>query len=356
MAQTDHLTGWRFLAAAVVVIFHFGRHLPWVQAFPLLGAGPPMVTLFYVLSGFVLTWRHVRMDGAEADWRAYAIARMARVLPLYFLALVFCAGLGHFQQPYSAFLSGFLLQAWVPFFALTGNGPGWSISVEFFFYALFPLLVNSFSGRSGFAWRLLFTGVVFVVIQWVLIWLRSSSAYDEIQPSVPHELIFYFPLSHLPSFLIGVLIGAMARNRRVSASRFAWMYDVGFFLLVCLLVRVARDRVTHEWFFGGVPLLYDASLLAPLFGLMVYFSLYARFVPRLFSSRAWQLLGQSSYAMYIMQVPVHELLTRNVGWDWTRPTFFGLYVLVLLITALFLHWSVEQPLNRWFRRALGSQA
>lgn len=350
MPQTDHLTGWRFLAAIIVVIFHFGRHLPWVQAFPLLGMGPPMVTLFFVLSGFVLTWRYARTDGVNMDWRGYAIARGARLLPLYFLGLVFCAGLGHFQQPYSALLNATLLQAWVPFYALTGNGPGWSISVECFFYALFPLLLRFFPGGSGSAGRLLIlTGGVYGLVQFVLILLRSGGSYDEIQPSVPHELIFYFPLSHLPSFLMGVLVGLMARNRLVAIRRLAWRFDVGFLLLAWLLVRIARDRVAREWLLGGVPLLYDASLLGPLFGLMLYCSLYGRFVNRLFSTPTWQVLGQSSFAIYLMQVPVHELLTRLVGVDWSTPKFFLMYLLTLSLVGVCLNRFVEQPLNRRLR-------
>jgi Predicted acyltransferases len=355
MPPTDHLTGWRFLAAIIVVIFHFGRHLPWVQAFPLLAMGPPMVTLFFVLSGFVLAWRYASLAG-DVDWCAYAVARMARILPLYFLALAVCAGLGHFQQPFSGLLNGFLLQAWVPFYALTGNGPGWSISVEVFFYALFPWLVTGFLGSRGSAmWLLVLTGTVFVMVQSGLIWLRSSSAYHEIQPSVPHELIFYFPLSHLPSFLMGVWVGAMTRNRQVGTGRVAWLFDLGFLLLLGLLVRIAWDRVAHEWRLGGVPLLYDASLLGPLFALMLYFSLFGRFVPRLFASRSWQVLGQSSYAIYIMQVPIHELLTRNIAVDWSTPSFFLVYLLILSVTGMWLNRCVEQPLNKRLRALRASE-
>ena len=62
------LTGLRFFAAAHVVVYHAFRaglvDGSLVQAHPLVAAfaaaGPPAVTLFFVLSGFVLTTTQAR--------------------------------------------------------------------------------------------------------------------------------------------------------------------------------------------------------------------------------------------------------------------------------------------------------
>ncbi|MBT3880231.1 MAG: hypothetical protein HON76_21990 [Candidatus Scalindua sp.] len=51
--RVEILTFFRFIAAVIVVIFHFGRDATGFSG--VLIAGPQMVTFFLVLSGFVMT-------------------------------------------------------------------------------------------------------------------------------------------------------------------------------------------------------------------------------------------------------------------------------------------------------------
>src|SRR5690348_9842412 len=86
------LTGLRFFAAFYVVIFHFGKyHLAsaphWL--FNIGRSGYIAVGLFFVLSGFVLTYTYL---GGAAPWtrldkRTFWVARLARIYPLYVLSL-----------------------------------------------------------------------------------------------------------------------------------------------------------------------------------------------------------------------------------------------------------------------------
>jgi peptidoglycan/LPS O-acetylase OafA/YrhL len=50
---------------------------------------------------------------------------------------------------YKVVLYGLGIQSWIPGEAMILNFPGWSISVEFFFYLLFPLLYNHFYSRNN---------------------------------------------------------------------------------------------------------------------------------------------------------------------------------------------------------------
>ncbi len=100
------------------------------------------VMFFFTLSGFVLAWA-IRPGVSK---RSFYQARFARIYPLYlatWLAAVAASFvLGDDKSWIGIVLSLILLQAWVPVPEIygAGNSPGWSLSVEAFFYALFPFL------------------------------------------------------------------------------------------------------------------------------------------------------------------------------------------------------------------------
>src|SRR5207249_7116147 len=126
------LTGLRFLAALVVVIDHTGYGPLAAMVAPFGGVA---VTLFFILSGFILTYTYTRNGTAvHGGWRAFYIARIARVYPLYLLG---CAAgivpffVWHTASPSNCAPGGAgtqtlatlaLLQAWSPTAAQCLNG------------------------------------------------------------------------------------------------------------------------------------------------------------------------------------------------------------------------------------------
>jgi peptidoglycan/LPS O-acetylase OafA/YrhL len=133
------LTGIRFFAALYVVVYHlFGPQFPhkvWpIRNFVL--SGHIGVSFFFILSGFVITYQYsCRIDGA-ADRKSFFWAPFARIYPTYIIALLATVLLTNNSEGLVA--STLLIQSWFPSLALTPNGPGWSLSNEAFFYAVFP--------------------------------------------------------------------------------------------------------------------------------------------------------------------------------------------------------------------------
>ena len=153
----DALTGLRFLAAMGVVFYHFS--LPILKGrsailLNLAGAGYIAVDLFYLLSGFILTYSYLSPEGTLlGSRRNFYISRFARIYPAYFLAFVLAAPsdiatslhVNHLataiaKLAVSAVSVLTLQQAWTPWTAWDWNFPAWSVSVEVFFYLLFPWL------------------------------------------------------------------------------------------------------------------------------------------------------------------------------------------------------------------------
>lgn len=115
------------------------------------------VSFFFMLSGFILVWNYPVISSIKG----YLTARAARILPVYYLALLFSLpvlivtirGEGfHLFQVIKGLMVLTLTQSWYPKIAGFWNGPGWTLSCEAFFYCslpwLLPLVTRHFSGKS----------------------------------------------------------------------------------------------------------------------------------------------------------------------------------------------------------------
>jgi hypothetical protein len=151
-----------------VLVLHyrdkFGPLPDWV--FKGLVGGQYGVTFFFVLSGFILTYRYGDwFEGGVTESRYWLFQRFrfARIYPVYVLGLLLdtpwhlaersqAGQLGAVGPTYWAswLINLFGLQAWVPSvpFSMFWNTPAWSVAAEFFFYATFPF-VCAWLGR----WR-----------------------------------------------------------------------------------------------------------------------------------------------------------------------------------------------------------
>lgn len=161
--QLKPLTSLRFGAALLVFVYHCEPTAAFAGAYALGHAG---VGFFFLLSGFILTYTYYGHFSGPISWenvREFYVARLARIYPLHLVSMgLAIAVLARFGGTFwdrsdyvtraSAFVAqSSLMQSWLPneniYFGL--NSPAWSISVEAFFYALFPFLVSSLLRSFG---------------------------------------------------------------------------------------------------------------------------------------------------------------------------------------------------------------
>jgi peptidoglycan/LPS O-acetylase OafA/YrhL len=347
--RLEGLTFPRFVAALVVVLYHFGqgslptRLLPGVCA-----SGPQMVTFFFVLSGFVMYSAYAGRP--ELPARTYWHLRIARLLPVYLLAL----GLTWMLAPTArswpgAVLSVALLQAWIPGWATTVNFPGWSLSVEAAFYAIFPWLLRSVLRSRHAPGRLLAVAlVVWALTQAVHVALLNSG-WPTSEHSLIAELVRYFPLSHANSFALGVTGAHWQQTRRAPLGGWWPRLAIPLLTLGCIGALEAQTALTR-W--SGIAWPFETSWWAPLFLLLVLALARGEGIAaRVLAWRPLVLLGEASYGMYILHYPIYVL-----HHDWVVP-MLGLhgapvhYVYALLLIGLSLavfRW-IETPCRRWLR-------
>jgi peptidoglycan/LPS O-acetylase OafA/YrhL len=212
----NSLTGLRFFAAFFVYLNHHPgpAFLPsWLTTF--FTSGYNAVTIFFVLSGFVIGLNY--FDSISKPSRGELVrcfaARFARVYPLYLVVVLYVWLLS--GAPHDSNLIAHLLaiQTWSPNLGIAYGyvSPGWSISVEFFFYASFPLIAIVLScaqGRERVLWSLAaaVTVSLFLLALYFVLVGRGGLAWED--PDSAHRWLYRTPATRLGDFALGV-IGAL---------------------------------------------------------------------------------------------------------------------------------------------------
>jgi peptidoglycan/LPS O-acetylase OafA/YrhL len=291
------------------------------------------VGMFFVMSGFILTYSHPLGPKGEFHTRSYVLARFARVYAMYILGLlatlpvfIFFVGeqLKRIDQPTAAFapvdpaveptspqtlpaeptpptesvdgtarksrppeptytknelvLAGItiplLLHAWIPKLTIfPWNPPAWSLSVEAFAYVVFPfvlLLIWRWSTR-----RL----IVFAAVCWVLSTIPPLW-YVVVDPdkmggvdwnmNVPYfNFVRHFPLFRLPEFLIGMVIGRIYSEQAAANARDG--KGTGAWMSCGAFIAVILCLMFSEEIVGPTAsyMLLHNGILAPIFALGV---------------------------------------------------------------------------------------
>ena len=362
------LSGLRIVAAVWVVLFHFRPLLAeaapgFRSAFaPVLDCGAQGVDLFFILSGFVLTWNYLDRMGDSWSWRStlhFLWLRLSRVWPVYLVTMhlaamwiIFTLNVGHVPSESADQLTAMnyvrqvlLVQLWVqPYFdGSSWDGPAWSISAEWLAYLMFGALVL----------------VIFRIA-------RATRArgliYLAVAASLPPVLllmatgVFYTPWSWLlrivMQFTAGALVCAAVRKLQPTdrARRGAGYLSL---LLAAAIVGILYLLDAHP-----VPTISDsAGLVDVLFvPLVLTLAMGIGTLPALLSLRPVVYLGHISFSLYM----VHELV--HTTWNWMvmqfglrlgpdlagKATLVGLLA-VALAGAVVLYHVVEEPARRWMR-------
>jgi peptidoglycan/LPS O-acetylase OafA/YrhL len=143
-----NLNGVRAIAAFMVVISHIELtkrefHYPMAQFFHILGMGSIGVSIFFSLSGFLITYLLLEEKKYfnKVDFKDFYVRRILRIWPLYFLVII----VGFFIYPGIVSVKPLLLSVFfLPNIAFTLSllpaifDPIWSVGIEEQFYIFHP--------------------------------------------------------------------------------------------------------------------------------------------------------------------------------------------------------------------------
>jgi peptidoglycan/LPS O-acetylase OafA/YrhL len=327
------LDGLRGIAAMLVVIFHFYSYPNGYYSTDdyslykkVAEIGQHGVSLFFVLSGFVITRILIHGKDDSQYFSTFFRKRILRIAPLYYLFLITWFFILPFiiqvpsvplvnQLPYY-----FYLQNIFSTLGISLNGPPhfWSLAVEEHFYVLWPLAVFYIPTRH--LGKVIGVSVVLVLLL----------KYVMIQNKLP---IHDFTFTRMDQLLMGSYLALLEVKGRFKTH--SARYFLKFTLLTIPLALILYSLESHIHFAKE---LFKYSLLGIMFAsfLATILSLKSTsIINRLLATRVLQYLGRISYGIYVW----HVIALIFLHFFFLTKTMFIDILITVALTLLFAHIS-----------------
>ena len=326
----------RAVAALMVLIFHaaYAVHTYGGYEYPYSNAGAAGVDIFFVVSGFVITYITNSRPFSPLD---FMVRRLIRIAPVYWfyttVALVVILSLPNLAAHLN-YTPSHVVMSYV--FILSRNndnivgtlhGMGWTICYEMYFYMLFAVMMATLR-------RFAIHGVACIII--------FGAVLEHIIVAPPFALV---AISALPlEFLAGCLLAKLyIRGVFLTAVPALAAVALGFALIYWAgaLSLVASERDPWRVVFFGLP---GVCLVAGLL------SLDARGL--IWFPRFTIAIGDASYSLYLS----HQFVLYAVGKGWVllglqnhlpAAFLYGVAVIVPILAAILAYRWLERPLTRW---------
>ena len=347
--QVLGLDGLRGLAALYVVLFHC-----WLYTFPgypdssaprvldVLMFGRLAVVFFLVLSGFSLA-----ISPARHGWRSGGVGqflrrRAWRILPPYWAALamslvisLFVVPASHYGPPDGSSLLVYGLVLQDVFFAPTPNGAFWSIGVETELYLLFPLVL--FVRRRWGA-------VALAVCVTVPVIARGLMAVD----ANPVEGDNWLAPHLAPVFVAGVVgAGIVVASERVRRLPWGWFAVLAALPVVVLGFLQGSVWTVRHYFWIDLAVAPAMTML-----IAAVATGQPAFLVRLLTARPLQRLGDASYSLYLIHLPIVLVVIRKVAPHFVAPGLptFCFTLLLGLPVSVLAAWLFSRIFELPFKR------
>jgi peptidoglycan/LPS O-acetylase OafA/YrhL len=301
------LDGLRAYAALSVLAFHAAS----IWLFSLGWVG---VHVFFILSGFLITWILLNTKEATNFYSSFYLRRTLRIFPIYYFVLLLVLVI-------AVYCNNAIADFWYFFFYLqnfklaanefTVNFPSyyhtWSLAIEEQFYLFFPFVVRNL-GRQSLKYFLITMIFCSMAVRFTLVYFYSGSA-----------LVWANTISNIDFLLSGALLAYFYRvteSQRIRQSLvFILSGTVILYLGFAFLTSFANA-------FTGISLTqangqFFLMVLIPAILLLIHALLNhnSRFFRLAFENNVIVYLGKISYGLYLFHFPVfylvESLLPRN---------------------------------------------
>jgi peptidoglycan/LPS O-acetylase OafA/YrhL len=236
------LNGIRFFAALLVIIDHlelfkgyFGIRMNWSKSFS-SHLGSSGVTIFFVLSGFLITFLLLKEKETKAiNVKHFYIRRILRIWPIYYLILIvsffIIPQIDFFNVPeYGDKSESFLFSTFFTYLFLLANvgyvyfppiafaNVLWSVAVEEQFYLIWPIIIKYFKSTMAV--------FIFIFITYLVIKLLSSVSYFTVKSYLPDKFYYLVDRTRISSMVIGGIGAFLIINFRSFVDKYIFSKSI----------------------------------------------------------------------------------------------------------------------------------
>lgn len=334
------------------------------------------VDFFFVLSGFVIAYTYWDKIKTKGDLARFAVVRWGRIYPLHALMLLLFVGLEYvrslvegdamFSSVYKSLpsLAGnvFLVHAMGVFNDLTWNVPSWSISVEFFTYIAFAVLLSLITAKYRNA---AFVGITLLAplgLWWYVGEQEAAYTYD------------YGFIRCLGGFFAGVLVCRLYNSSEEKLTDIGTKHATILEIMMLVSAYLFFENVDNTYLSYTAPFLFGVCILV--------FALEKGIISRFLKAKPFLFLGALSYSLYMTHAFVQRVMVNGIGivqkyasldivktgvnvenpgdmaryFDVSVPQSWGLtavMVAAVIVFSILTYNFVEKPLYKWVKNRAG---
>lgn len=357
--RIKELDGLRGVAVVLVMALHLFKRAAYFTEHPVLETFTTITTvgwvgvdIFFALSGFLITSILLRSKTEEHYFKNFYVRRALRILPLYYVAILFVLLFAPkvepeftsqlntalpimllYQQNWALLFKGFYITQYL--------GITWSLAIEEQFYFIWPFIVYKLDRE-----RLIKVSIGYIIVSTMarvlgtLLWPNLSQA---------STFFYYTSFVRFEEMLFGGLLatfltydGAKEKVRRFSTPLFLISFAV--FILLHILSLPGSPHPEH----GSIPLMLGGYTTAALFtvGLIGVFVTHPpqNLLRRIFGNSILTFLGKYSYSMYLFHMTA-ALILLDVFWHsemrgWKPYILYPLTTYIVTVIIALLTWNL----------------
>ena len=344
----------RAVAAIMVFVYHNRKY--WRNDLPFeimrfISEWHVGVTVFFVLSGFLLAYRYEEKPlESKKSYLKYILLRIARIFPLYWILLSFY----FLDKTYSKNLDTYFLQ-YSLFYSLfekhsiSGIVQAWSLTVEFFFYLLAPLLFLLL--KKSWKYWIAFLIAFFLVgwsIGYGLHWFNGNPKG------------FLYPLKFMVGstffgrsfeFFFGMLLAFLMKKEKgiqflKTLKKPTLFGGISILISIIAIAFFARNNFVHgvERWEGRV----IHEFLLPVAIAVFFWGLISEktIISKILSTKIFVLLGNASFVFYLIHLSYFNLKLKSFLFLPDRN------FILLWICSIVIYLLIEKPLYEACRRLI----
>jgi peptidoglycan/LPS O-acetylase OafA/YrhL len=378
------LTGVRAIAAFLVFFHHFNQlDFP----FPLrrtLNEFHMGVTMFFLLSGFLICMRYYDSCELSETWfRKYIKNRIARIYPMYLLLTLVTFGLYFAFGGEASVLNGFgspiillllnifFLRGFFDDFKFTGVGQGWSLTVEESFYFLAPLFFMQMKKNKK---AIVYLPILLLSTGCLLVLIFRNFSFFGFFGNFTFMFLYTF-LGRCVEFFVGMGLALIVLKQKEEDKKYPVFTVLGVLGIAASIgIMTGVPLVGIEYGLYHPVGIVSNNLILPIGIAFFYFGIIKEksLIRKFLSSATMQLLGKSSYIFYLIHIGVIANFTKIwtragvdsfynwldlKGFDWLSEhlndsvIFIGTVFIILNLVSILLYKTIEEPVNLYIRRS-----